>query len=205
MINADGRISPKGKAALTLGVHPRLAGIALAGYQNKKLTAQAREILIKFSTYENASVELKNRFITDLERRLGQITQLNEEPPEFLILCGYPDRLAKRTSESGKDPSEYQFAGGRQARMYKAGPKWIVAPDVLSGQKEAVIFDFVELPEQAITEYLESHSWSQSEMTVSAGYKNLYKTVHAVSAGVDLDLGMADKEAPKIVVWDEKE
>ena len=54
-------------------------------------------------------------------------------------------------------------------------------------------------------EYLESHSWSQSEMTVSAGYKNLYKTVHAVSAGVDLDLGMADKEAPKIVVWDEKE
>ena len=158
MINADGRISPKGKAALTLGVHPRLAGIALAGYQNKKLTAQAREILIKFSTYENASVELKNRFITDLERRLGQITQLNEEPPEFLILCGYPDRLAKRTSESGKDPSEYQFAGGRQAKMYKAGPKWIVAPDVLSGQKEAVIFDFVELPEQAITEYLESHS-----------------------------------------------
>ena len=169
MINADGRISPKGKAALTLGVHPRLAGIALAGYQNKKLTAQAREILIKFSTYENASVELKNRFITDLERRLGQITQLNEEPPEFLILCGYPDRLAKRTSESGKDPSEYQFAGGRQARMYKAGPKWIVAPDVLSGQKEAVIFDFVELPEQAITEYLESHSQLRQICTFENG------------------------------------
>ncbi|MBR5400680.1 MAG: ATP-dependent helicase HrpB [Treponema sp.] len=169
MINADGRISPKGKAALTLGVHPRLAGIALAGYQNKKLTAQARDILIKFSTYENASVELKNRFITDLERRLGQITQLNEEPPEFLILCGYPDRLAKRTSESGKDPSEYQFAGGRQARMYKAGPKWIVAPDVLSGQKEAVIFDFVELPEQAITEYLESHSQLRQICTFKNG------------------------------------
>ena len=54
-------------------------------------------------------------------------------------------------------------------------------------------------------EYLESHSWSQSEMTVSAGYKNLYKTVHAISAGVDVDLGMADTEAPKIVVWDDKE
>ena len=54
-------------------------------------------------------------------------------------------------------------------------------------------------------EYLESHSWSQSEMTVSAGYKNLYKTVHAISAGVDIDLGMADTEAPKIVVWDDKE
>lgn len=53
--------------------------------------------------------------------------------------------------------------------------------------------------------YLESNGWSQSEMTVSAGYKNLYKTVHAVSAGVDIDLGMADEEAPKIVIWDEKE
>ena len=54
-------------------------------------------------------------------------------------------------------------------------------------------------------QYLEENGWSQSEMTVSAGYKNLFKTVHAVSAGVDIDLGMADEEAPKIVVWNEKE
>ncbi len=51
-------------------------------------------------------------------------------------------------------------------------------------------------------QYLEDNGWSQSEMTVSAGYKNLYKTVHAVSAGVDIDLGMADNEAPEIVLWD---
>ena len=51
-------------------------------------------------------------------------------------------------------------------------------------------------------QYLEDNGWSQSEMTVSAGYKNLYKTVHAVSAGVDIDLGMADNEPPKITVWD---
>lgn len=54
-------------------------------------------------------------------------------------------------------------------------------------------------------QYLEENGWSQSEMTVSAGYKNLYKTVHAISGGVDIDLGMADNEAPKILVWDEKE
>ena len=159
MISLDGRITPKGKAALTLGLHPRLAGIALAGYKNGNLSKEAQNILIKFSTYQNASVELKNRFILDLERRLGQITQLNIETPEFLILCGYPDRLAKRTSEPGKEPAEYQFAGGRQARLYKpSAPKWIVAPEVMSGQKEAVIFDFVELPESAISEYLEKHS-----------------------------------------------
>ena len=158
MGDADGRITPKGKAALTLGLHPRLAGIALAGYQNGSLSKEAQNILIKFSTYQNASVELKTRFIQDLERRLGQITQLNLEPPEFLILCGYPDRLAKRTSEPGKEPAEYQFAGGRQARLYKPlAPQWIVAPEVLSGQKEATIFDFVELPEPKITKYLEGH------------------------------------------------
>ncbi len=158
MVDADGRITPKGKAALTLGLHPRLAGIALAGYQNGSLSKEAQNILIKFSTYQNASVELKNLFIQDLERRLGQITQLNLEPPEFLILCGYPDRLAKRTSEPGKEPAEYQFAGGRQARLYKPlAPQWIVAPEVLSGQKEATIFDFVELPEPKITKYLEGH------------------------------------------------
>lgn len=54
-------------------------------------------------------------------------------------------------------------------------------------------------------QYLASHSWSQSEMTVSAGYKNLYGSVHAISAGADIDLGMADKEAPQIVIWNDNE
>lgn len=51
-------------------------------------------------------------------------------------------------------------------------------------------------------QYLENNGWSQSEMTVSAGYKNLFSTVHAMSAGVEIDLGMADDEPPKITVWD---
>ncbi|MBP5520160.1 MAG: hypothetical protein J6X84_06240 [Treponema sp.] len=51
-------------------------------------------------------------------------------------------------------------------------------------------------------QYLENNGWSQSEMTISSGYKNLYDSLHAVSVGVDIDLGMADSEPPKIVVWD---
>lgn len=51
-------------------------------------------------------------------------------------------------------------------------------------------------------QYLEENGWSQSEMTVSAGYKNLYSTVQAISAAADIDLGMADNEPPKITVWD---
>lgn len=52
-------------------------------------------------------------------------------------------------------------------------------------------------------DYLASKDWSQSEMTVSAAYKNMYQNVHAISAGVDIDLGMKDTSAPEIVVWNE--
>ena len=52
-------------------------------------------------------------------------------------------------------------------------------------------------------DYLASKDWSQNEMTVSAAYKNLYQNVHAISAGVDIDLGMKDTSAPEIVVWNE--
>ena len=163
MIALDGRITPKGKAALTLGLHPRLAGIALADFDKQKgcLSQDGRQLLINFGSYAQSSKDIQNRFINDLERRLKTCSYTNDfdNQTDFLILCGYPDRLAKRTSEPGKEPAEYQFAGGRQARLYKpSAPKWIVAPEVMSGQKEAVVFDFVELPEPAITEYLEKHS-----------------------------------------------
>lgn len=52
-------------------------------------------------------------------------------------------------------------------------------------------------------EYLASKDWSQSEMTVSASYRNLYQDIHAISAGVDIDLGMKDTAAPEIVIWNE--
>lgn len=51
-------------------------------------------------------------------------------------------------------------------------------------------------------DYMESNGWSQSEMTVSTAYKNMYENIHAGSAAVDIDLGMKDKEPPKIILID---
>lgn len=164
MIKKDGRITEKGKAALTLGIHPRLAGIALMAFDKSagKLSREGQELLIKFSSYSRSSVELQKRFIIDLERRLkGCNCKDSQEESEydFLILSGYPDRLAKRTSEAGVEPAEYKFAGGRQARLYNINaPLWLCAPDVTAGEKEAVIFDLVELEEPKINEFLEKHS-----------------------------------------------
>ena len=164
MIKKDGRITEKGKEALTLGIHPRLAGIALMAFDKSagKLSREGQELLIKFSSYSRSSVELQKRFIIDLERRLkGCNCKDSQEDREFdfLILSGYPDRLAKRTSEAGVEPAEYKFAGGRQARLYnRNAPLWLCAPEVTAGEKEAVIFDLVELEEPKINDFLEKHS-----------------------------------------------
>lgn len=172
MLKADGHISDKGKAALILGLHPRLAGIALADFNcaSGKLGNEGRRLLIQFSSYSRSSTELQKRFITDLERRLAACKYEEKEKPDFLILCGYPDRLAKRTSEAGLDPTEYKFAGGRQARLYnKRAPLWLVAPEVMAGDKEAVIFDLVELDEAKIAEFLEIHCEIREKCSFTQG------------------------------------
>ncbi len=54
-------------------------------------------------------------------------------------------------------------------------------------------------------EYLASHDWSESEITVGAAYKNIYENVHAASAGFDLSLGLKDETPPVIQIWFDEE
>lgn len=54
-------------------------------------------------------------------------------------------------------------------------------------------------------EYLASRDWSESEMRVSAAYKNMYENVNAISAGVDIDLGMKDTTPPQISIMIDEE
>ena len=160
LIREDGHLTEKGRVALTLGVHPRLGSIALEAFDIKsgRLSAEGRELLLKFSNYSNSSRNLQNRFISDLERRLKVCNYEADVKADFLILSGYPDRLAMRTSEPGIEPAEYKFAGGRQARLYSSkAPLWLVAPEVMAKNADAVIFDFAELSETKIGEFLEKN------------------------------------------------
>lgn len=54
-------------------------------------------------------------------------------------------------------------------------------------------------------EYLASRDWSESEMRVSAAYKNMYEKINAISAGVDIDLGMKDTTPPQILIMIDEE
>lgn len=50
---------------------------------------------------------------------------------------------------------------------------------------------------------LANKGWQESEMTVSAGWQQLYEDVNVYTAGAVLKLGMPDNEAPKITLWGE--
>ena len=45
---------------------------------------------------------------------------------------------------------------------------------------------------------------NESEMRASVAYKNVYETINAISADVDITLGLKDETAPEIMLWDEE-
>lgn len=169
LLKADGHITEKGKAALSLGIHPRLASIVLDTGNIK--------LVLKYSNYNQSSPEIQKRFVTNLEQRLERLSPLflkNKEKMDFAmaLLSGFPDRLAKRISEQGKVPVEYQFASGRKAVVYentgKAG-EWIVAPEVMAGTSEGTIFEFEPLAENFVNEWLQNRMEVRQECRFAAG------------------------------------
>lgn len=163
-LTAEKRITPKGRAALTLGLHPRLANVVLESGCEKNLSPTATKLLIKYGGYDKSAVSLQNQFLSDVERRLSKLQGTAGTDPlenSALILAGFPDRLAHRISKIGDTKTEYQFPSGRKAILapeIKITPEWIVAPEVLTGTSEAKIFEFEEIPESVIQKWLSSRT-----------------------------------------------
>lgn len=178
-IDEQNRILPAGKLALQLGISPRLAGIAIAGSNSQGILSQkAREFLIKFSQYSQNSLNIKNQFLTNLQNKIqknsanlnkiqrnllkfGEFSQEKNQNSAILLLAGFPDRLAVRISDVGISPAEYQFPGGRKAKLHssiKSFSKWIVAPEVMAGKTEGIIFSLEELPEHETNEWLNKNA-----------------------------------------------
>ena len=181
LLKEENRITTKGKAALTLGIHPRLASLALEAFdpKNGRLSDEGRQLLIKFSNYSESSKDLQSRFISDLERRLKACNYEEKNKSDFLILSGYPDRLAKRLSEVGVDPAEYQFASGRKARLYNSrAPLWLVAPEVMAKATDSVIFEFTELSEAKINEFLEKNCKIRTICSFTQGSLQKFEQKH---------------------------
>jgi len=177
------KITEKGKAVLKLGLHPRLACVALAG---------GAEAVLPFSEYADASPERQKIFVNDLKRRLKGLNAQNQTfvlqnlPP---VLAGYPDRLARISPETqpNADRAEYQFPSGRKAWLSRellsqaripSFPAWLVAPEVDAGERTGKIYSFEALSENQAEEFLKNHAKSEIRtefigLTNGSDFKNL--------------------------------
>ena len=177
------RITEKGKAVLKLGLHPRLACVALAG---------GAESVLPFSEYAEASPERQKIFLNDLKRRLKGLNasqECAEKTDKSPVLSGFPDRLARISPETqaNADRAEYQFPSGRKALLSRellsqarlsSFPTWLVAPEVDAGERTGKIYSFEALSENQAEEFLKNHAKSEIRtefvgLTNGSDFKNL--------------------------------
>ena len=189
--NPDGteasKITEKGKAVLRLGLHPRLACVALAG---------GAEAVLPFTEYAGASPERQRIFLNDLKRRLRDLSVQGKLTESVPVLAGFPDRLALISSETppNAEKAEYQFPSGRTAWLTreKLGaqnnfPKWLVAPEVDAGDRTGKIYSFEAIPEKSADEFLKKHTTVEIKtefagLTNGSDFKNLSIQKKEISA-----------------------
>lgn len=153
-LDKNGQITQLGRAALRLGIGPRLGCAAIYG---------GAAFVLPFSQYKESAPFLQKKFVQNLERRLqevsAQIAGKNENGGRLLglqksaglqdvpdpLLAGFPDRIARRTNDAGV----YQFPSGRLAALkdYKGGlgPEWIVAVEADAGSSQGAIYSYKAL------------------------------------------------------------
>ena len=171
-IDQNNHITPRGKACLQLGISVRLTCIGIDGMEisSSKLSKKAAEYLIKYGQYSQSPANIQNQFLRNFEQKFSKICQNSADfskirsNSSILLLSGLPDRIAVRLAETKKSPDgtpvpEYQFPSGRKAVLQNSrhsSAKWIVAPEVMAGQTEGVIFEFEELDSEAAENWLSS-------------------------------------------------
>lgn len=164
-------ITEKGKAALTLPLDLRLSSIALCcGAEKINLVS---DVLINNSPFAKSSSEVKEKFISDIKKRLTGLEKFSLNlPKELIMLEGFPDRLCKRISEYGAEQIKFQFPYGRKASLkkeLKTDLSWIIALDVMQGTSEGIIYSFENISESLVEEYLKTHSEVKTVCTFENG------------------------------------
>ncbi len=151
-LDARGGITNLGRAAVQMGMSPRLSCAAIEG---------GAGCIMPYSEYAKASPAQQKRFVDDCERRrascLKKFPDLRKQLAEPL-LAGYPDRIARLCEEGGL----YKFPSGRVASLPKEDrekharcPEWILALDVDAGERQGRIYSWKELPGECIDRFLE--------------------------------------------------
>lgn len=178
-LDGQGGITDLGRAALQMGISPRLACAALAG---------GAACILPYGEYAQAAPSLQRRFLDDCERRRAACLKHYRLPssPAEPLLAGFPDRLARRCDENGL----YQFPSGRVASLLRedrdkraAFPEWILAPDVDAGEKQGRIYSWKELSDDCIAGFLAGRTHEETSCSFVGGDSSKIRKVKAVCYG----------------------
>jgi ATP-dependent helicase HrpB len=178
-IEGSGRVTKTGKALVSLGTHPRIAAVALAG---------GLDLAARYSRFSESPREAA-RFAEDLARRVARarmdygvttdgffpeslrLSRNADEMKAMPLLAGFPDRIACHVADGS-----YRFPSGRIASLHRDErnataryPKWIVAPEVDSGEREGLIRSFETLDDTLATAWLESHATTETRIEFADG------------------------------------
>ena len=90
----NNKITQEGKAALQLGLSPRLSCLLIFGSKTGHLQ-EALNFILKFSEYKDSSSQIQENFLSNLKKRASTLDVKQFSPVEFskagLLLAGYPD------------------------------------------------------------------------------------------------------------------
>ena len=165
-LDNDGQITQLGRAALRLGIGPRLGCAAIFG---------GAAFVLPFSQYKESAPSVQKKFVLNLERRLQEVRAIGA--PDSLaartipdsLLAGFPDRLARRTDDAGV----YQFPSGRLAKLkdYKGGasPEWIVAVEADAGSSQGAIYSYKALDSVQLEDWLMSRAQTKIVCDIQNG------------------------------------
>lgn len=147
-LDTDGAPTERGKTMASLGVHPRVAAVALAG---------RIDLAVRASGDEEGSREAE-RTERSLRSRLAGVNIPNPATVSdaLALLAGYPDRIARHRGDG-----VYQFPSGRLASLPKSDagsrarqPDWIVATDVDAGDREGRVWAYEPVNADMAEEWL---------------------------------------------------
>lgn len=158
------QITELGKAALSIGLSPRLSCAAISG---------GAQLILPYTNFAKSASEIQNHFCQETNRRIQEVRRsFGAALPAFTnnqcqaLLAGFPDRLARNTQTSTKNgqytESNYQLYSGRTAKLkhelaeiQRTFPEWIIVTEADSGEKEGIIYSFVPVQQDFINLWLE--------------------------------------------------
>lgn len=176
----DRGITNKGKACLLLGTSVRLACVALSGLPYGKADFSTR-IAIEYDSSINSKSVPFTKYIENLEIRVQKADKMynfsalfpqtfTNFSTEYALLAGFPDRLGFLKDDN---KGEYIFASGRIACLPKEAKRpfssHIIAVDVDAGERVGKIYEWKNVNESFIGDFVRKGSFSTCNLSFEDG------------------------------------